>query len=204
MMLMGTQVPSRSHYSMRSHRAERRPIYTIDSLDRLVEVNQAFIESLSPSSANPGASALIGRSIWDFVEGSLPRQLWRVLYGRVRSVDAPIFVPLRADDANHRCLIDLELHPVGDRSIRHVRECVSFEARPSVALLDSNYPRDERVLNRCAWCARVQVSFGRWQEVEEAYVALDLAANSTLPTLRAAACEPCKQSILKNFPARVA
>lgn len=192
-----------SVYCMRSQRSERRPIYTIDSFDRLIEVNRAFVDSFQ-NAAELAPSSLVGRPIWDFVDGALPRQLWRVLYSRVRSLAAPLFVPLRADTASHRCLIDLELHPAADRAIRHVRECVSFEARPSVALLDTNYPRDERMLNRCAWCARVQVSFGHWQEVEDAHVSLDLGAGATLPILCETACDPCKQSLLKNFPVRVA
>ena len=148
--------------------------------------------------------SLIGRSIWEFVGDPLPRQLWQVLYARVRAIGAPLFVPMRADDANHRRVVDLELYPAGDRSIRHVRECVVLEERASVSLLDVNYPRDSRVLNRCAWCARVKVGLGDWQEIEDAHQALGLGDAVTLPVLRDVACEPCKQSVLKSFPLRVA
>lgn len=189
---------------MKSQRLERRPIYTIDSLDRLVEMNRAFVDLLRTATPSPAETSLVGRSIWDFTPGRTPRQLWSVLYARVRALGAPVFVPLRADDASHRCVVDLELHPAGDLSIRHVREYISIEARPSVALLDANFPRDERVLNRCAWCARVQVRFGCWQDVEDAHITLQLGSRLTLPKLRDAACEPCKQSVLKTFPVRVA
>jgi hypothetical protein len=189
------------------HRPDLRPIYTIDALDRLVELNRAFVRSFAPESAHADAhavQALIGRPIWDFVSGRVPRQLWEVLYDRVRAVSAPIFVPLRADTASQRCVIDLELHPVGDRSIRHVRECVSLESRPAVALLDPNYPRDDRTLFRCAWCARIQVRLGFWQEIEEAQASLRLEATASLPTICDSACSACTQSVLKTFPARVA
>jgi len=178
-----------------------RPIYTIDACDRLIAVNREFVASFAPADA---AQALIGRSVWDFVSGTVPRQLWGVLYDRVRAVNAPVFVPLRADSASERCVIDVELHPVGDRSIRHVRECAWVEPRPAIALLDPNYPRDERSLLRCAWCARIQVRLGLWQEIEDAQAALRIEAAATLPAIRDGVCAPCTQSVLKTFPARVA
>jgi hypothetical protein len=188
---------------MSSQRQELRPIYTIDAYDRLVEFNGAFIESIVSATGNAGTPS-IGRSIWDFVVGSVPRQLWEILYDRVRAVGAPVFVPLRADTASQRCVIDLELHPLGDRAIRHVRECVLLESRPAIALLDPNFPRDDRELLRCAWCARIQVCLGSWQEVEQAQATLRLEATESLPTVRESACAACTQSVLKTFPARVA
>jgi hypothetical protein len=172
---------------MSSQRQELRPIYTIDAYDRLVEFNGAFIESIVSATGNAGTPSPIGRSIWDFVVGSVPRQLWEILYDRVRAVGAPVFVPLRADTASQRCVIDLELHPLGDRAIRHVRECVLLESRPAIA-----------------WCARIQVCLGSWQEVEQAQATLRLEATESLPTVRESACAACTQSVLKTFPARVA
>lgn len=185
-------------------RQDFRPIYTIDADDRLVEVNRASCESFGVGSVAAAAHALIGRSIWEFVTGTVPRQLWEVLYDRVRAVGAPVFVPLRADTASRRSLIDLELHPLGDRSIRHVCEYVLRESRPAIALLDPNYPRDERALLRCAWCARIQVRLGCWQEVEDALISLRLEATETLPQVCDTSCGACTQSVLKTFPARVA
>jgi hypothetical protein len=115
-----------------------------------------------------------------------------------------VFVPLRADTANERRVIDVELHPAPERSIRHVRECLWTEARPAIALLDGNYPRDSRVLLRCVWCARVQVRLGTWEEIENAQVMLGIVADETLPTIQETVCTSCKQSVLKTFPARVA
>jgi len=189
---------------MSSQRLDIRPIYTIDADDRLVQVNRAFAQSFGPVTADDAERLLIGRPIWDFVAGTVPRQLWEVLYDRVRAVGAPVFVPLRADTASERAVIDMELHPLGDRSIRHVCEYVFRESRPAIALLDSNYPRDHRALLRCAWCARIQIRLGLWQEVEDAVISLRLEATETLPQIRDGSCASCTLSVLKTFPARVA
>ena len=79
-----------------------------------------------------------------------------------------MFVPMRVDRADERRLVDIELRPLADGSIRHVCEPVWHEARPAVALLDPAYPRDERTLRSCEWCRRIQVRLGAWEEIEEA------------------------------------
>ena len=183
---------------------DRRPVFTIDGRNLIVEVNRPFLESPPPAMQGADATALLGRSIWDFVPGTLPRQLWEVLYSRVRAIGAPVFVPLRMDTPSMRRLIDLELHPLSDRFVCHVRECIWTEARPASALLDPNYPRDSRTLSRCAWCARIQIGFGSWVEVEQAQAMLSLAAPETLPSMEDSACPSCTQSVLKTFPARAA
>jgi hypothetical protein len=201
MSLVGVTARVACLSSMRLRSSHLRPTYTIDAHDRLVDVNLAFVASLPYSG---GAAALIGRPIWDFVAGELTRRLWEVLYERVRIASAPVFVPVRADTATERRVIDVELHPAPERSVRHVRECLWTEARPAMALLDANYPRDQRVLSRCAWCARVQVRLGTWQEIEDAQFTLGIVADETLPTLQDTVCTSCKQMVLKTFPARVA
>jgi hypothetical protein len=181
---------------------ETRPVYTIDVDDRLALINPAAVNVFAPSGGD--AAALLGRSVWDFIPGTQIRQLWQVLYSRVRAVGVPMFVPMRADTPSLRRLVDLELHPLADRSIQHIYECVWTEARPAIALLDPAYPRDQRSLPSCAWCRRIQVRLGVWEEIEQAQQTLKIEAVETLPTLKPAVCVSCKQSVLKTFPARAA
>ena len=97
---------------------DARPVYTIDVDDRLVLLNPAALD-LFGGSAGAWSPSLLGRSIWDFIPGVPIRQLWQVLYSRVRAVGAPVFVPMRTDTPSMRRLVDLELHPMADRSIQH-------------------------------------------------------------------------------------
>ena len=180
-----------------------RPIYTIDVDDRLVQANRASLGSFGVAASTPSQS-LLGKSIWDFLPGAQIRQLWQILYSRVRAVGVPVFVPMRADTASQRRLVDLELHPLADRSIQHICECVWTEPRLAVALLDPEYPRDERSLLSCAWCQRIQVRLGLWEEIEPAQQSLRIEAVETLPRLKPAVCTSCTQSLLRTFPARVA
>jgi hypothetical protein len=185
--------------------ADLRPIFSIDANDRLVFVNAAWVEFMHPSGMGSfDPVSFHGRSWWEFVERGQVRQLWALLYQRVRGIAAPVFVPMRADTATQRRLIDIELQPQHEGVIQHVCERVWTENRASVALLDPTHPRDQRDLRCCAWCKRVQVSAGRWEEIEDAQFLLGIEATPTLPKLSTDVCTSCKQSLLNTFPARVA
>ena len=184
---------------------DTRPVHTIDANNRIVAVNSAWLEfmrTILPVAIE--AQDVIGRPMWDFVSGTQVRQLWEVLFDRVRGVGAPVFVPMRADTADLRRVLDVELHPMPERSIRQVFELVWTEARPRVALFDHSQPRSEATLTCCAWCSRIQVRLGTWEEIEDAQLTLRIEAAAALPTLTRGVCSSCKQSLLKTFPARIA
>lgn len=185
--------------------ADVRPVYIIDAQDRIAFVNPAWGRFMAPAGgAALEPSDVIGRSLWERIPDGVVRQLWELLYSRVRAIGGGVFVPARADRTDERRLIDIELTPLGDGHIRHVCEPVWREARAAVALLDPSYPRDERALRCCMWCQRIQVRLGAWEEIEDAQRTLAIPADKTLPRLESTACTTCKQSLLKTFPARVA
>lgn len=185
--------------------ADVRPIYIIDARDRIVFVNPAWSQLVAPARGDvPGLPDGVGEPIWQRIPEGVVRQLWQLLYNRVRAVGGSVFVPMRVDRADERRLIDIELQPLGDGVIRHICEPVWRESRPAVALLDPSYPRDERTLLSCMWCRRIQVRLGGWEEIEDAQRTLAIPADSSLPSLEPTACTTCKQSLLKTFPARVA
>lgn len=185
--------------------ADARPVYTIDASNRIVFVNPAWSAFVAPlQGTGVELTQVLGRPIWERIPGGVVKQLWELLYNRVRAVGGSVFVPMRMDRADERRLIDIELRPLGDGAIRHICEPVWREARAAVALLDPSYPRDERVLRSCAWCHRIQVRLGLWEEIEPAQQSLGIMAEASLPQLEPAVCSTCKQSLLKTFPARVA
>lgn len=182
--------------------ADIRPVHTVDAGNRIVAVNHAWLEFMSGLlSVEMTRDAVIGRSLWEFVQGGPVRQLWEILFDRVRAVGAPVFVPMRADLPSVRRVLDVELHPLPERALRQVFECVWSETRPAVALLDPHFPRNDDMLPLCYWCNRIQVRLGGWEEIEDAQLTLRLEASDALPALRPAVCGSCKQSLLKTFPA---
>lgn len=134
-----------------------RPIYTIDSVDRIVFVNPTWLVFVRAEEGIAAArNGYIGRPVWELLGEGGVRLLWEVLYRRVRAIGAPVFVPMRVDAPDERRLVDIELRPLADRSIQHICERVWSEARPAVALLDPAWPRDERTLRCCSWRQRIR------------------------------------------------
>ncbi len=183
---------------------DQRPELTLDARNRIASVNGAWAEATGCDRLRDPLEAAIDRPLWDFIEGTQVRQLWEILFERVRAVGAPIFVPLRADTPSLRRVWDIEVHPLPERGLQFVAHCVWTESRPALALLDPAFPRNEQSLAYCAWCNRIQIRIGVWEEIEDAQLTLRLDVASSLPSLKRMACNSCKQSLLKTFPARVA
>ena len=185
--------------------ADQRPELTLDARDRIASVNSAWVEATACEGLrDQRLDATIDRPLWDFIRGTQVRQLWEILFERVRAVGAPLFIPMRADQPGLRRVWDIEIHPLPERGLQLVAYCVWTESRPALALLDPAFPRNDRTLPYCAWCNRIQIRIGVWEEVEDAQLTLRLDASESLPSLKRMACNGCKQSLLKTFPARVA
>lgn len=189
---------------MQTHCPGLGSVYTIDALDRLIEVNHAFIQSLPPEFGIERPRQIVGRSLWEFVPSVATMQLWKVLLRRVRNIGAPVFIPMRIETYTRRHLIDFEVHALGNDDVRHVHQIIGFETRTAIALLDPGQPRDERTLSRCSWCSRVQVRLGLWLDIEVAHATLQLDEQQTMPRIADSACTTCKQSILQLIPLRAA
>ena len=184
---------------------DERPELKLDARNRIASVNDAWLHIMCPQNGvQPEADRLIDRPFWDFISGTQVRQVWEILFERVRSAWAPLFLPTRADTPDLQRVWDLELHPLPERGLHLIAHFVWSQERPALALFDPAFPRNGDSLGYCAWCNRVQVRIGAWEEVEEAQVTLRLDAAQALPTLKHAVCNGCKQSLLKTFPARVA
>lgn len=180
---------------------DSRPVFVIDACDRVLFANDAWLQMTCRSDGAPTAlTDVLGRSVWEFRPGGLVRQLWQVLYRRVRGIGGQSFLPMRADTPRERRLFEIELSALPEHAVRHVYECVWSEPRPEVALLDLSRSRDARVLTRCDWCARVQVRPGLWAEVEEAQALLGIGREAPFPALSNVACATCEQAVLQTFP----
>lgn len=185
--------------------ANERPELTIDVRNRIASINSAWVEATACDGFRDRClESAIDRPLWDFIAGVQVRQLWEIMFERVRAVGAPMFIPMRADTPSMRRVWDIELHPLPERGLQLVAHCVWTEARPALALLDPSFPRSKESLAYCAWCNRIQIRIGAWEEVEDAQLTLHLDAAESLPLLKPMACNSCKQSLLKTFPARVA
>ena len=81
--------------------SERNQIiqYIIDAEDRIVYVsdNWWFFAEENGADASCYPPHLLGRSLWDFIDGEETRYLYGALTGKVRQAKKGIQVPIRCD-----------------------------------------------------------------------------------------------------------
>lgn len=143
-----------------------------------------------------GAPALaggtvIGRSLWDFIEGSETRALYAAMLQRVRETSAPVDVAFRCDSPDVRRYMLLHMSCPEDAEVVCIAELLREESRPRVGLLDSELPRIGDPVVICSFCKQVESPSGRWCEVEEALEELDLKEDKPVPPLFNSVCPEC-------------
>ncbi|HVY78126.1 MAG TPA: hypothetical protein VG898_06445 [Solirubrobacterales bacterium] len=170
--------------------------YVIDENDRLVQCDEGYYR-FGEENGWPEVGNSLGRSLWDYVAGSEPKKLQRLLLRRVRDGGLDIELPFRCDGPGVRREMDLRIvaRPGGrlvlfSASLRAQRE--REEAQP---LLDPRAPRGAEVIQMCAWCDRFEID-GEWVEVEEAARRLNLFGRSELPALSHGICPTCNGLLL--------
>ena len=171
-----------------------RPIYTIDAQDRIVlrESGMDCLHQRRVAAVVGAPIAQLGQSVWDSRRRAKCDGCGRCCFNAFGRVGAPVFVPMRADTPDERRLLDIEVRPLVDRSIQHVYECVWTEARLASRIARSGLARDAREhADCCAWCRRIQVGIGTWEEIEDAQSDACIGeAASTLPSSRPAFAPP--------------
>lgn len=138
--------------------------------------------------------AVLGRSLWDFVEGSQTRAVYEVLLERVRDSGAEVTLPFRCDSPGVRRFMELRMTRPEDAEVELVAELIREETRAPVSLLDSGCPRAGDPIRICSFCKCVESRNGAWLEVEEAVEELGLEARTSLPPLLQAVCPACSEA----------
>ena len=111
--------------------------YFIDADDVLVSVDEEWL-AFAKENAAPELTRgrVIGRPLWDFVEGERTRELYRELYERVRSRLTRLSVPFRCDAPDRYRFMRLELEPAAAGAIGCTGVLVREQTRVYLPILD--------------------------------------------------------------------
>ena len=175
---------------------EQELAYRIDEMDRLCELSAAW-EAIAL--ANDGAAAVpervLGRPLWDFIQDSTVRDLYRQLLRRTRS-GSPVQFDYRCDAPLWRRRFGMTIRATAGGTVEFLSRLQWQEQRPRVDILDANIPRGERWVRVCSWCQNVALPEDNWVAVEEAVNQLDLLADEAMPKLTHGICPPCHSDLL--------
>ncbi len=152
-----------------------------EAWDRFARANDA------PGLLLPGP---VGKPIDSFIGGDSTSYLFGLLYAAVRRSGKAVRVPIRCDAPSLRRFLEVSIEPRRPSGFRIHSRLLRSEPREPVALLDSNQPRDERLVRMCSFCKCVETPAG-WLEVEAAMKALKLFERERLPAITHGVCAPC-------------
>ncbi len=165
-------------------------IYRVNAADEICFTNRQYDEF---AKANDGGAALstavLHRSLWDFITEPRTRQLYREVLRRVRSGRSIQFT-FRCDSPACRRLLEMVVVAAEDQCVEFRTSIVSQESRPPQTVLQHRARSSGDLLRICAWCNAVDLD-GKWVELEEVAIRLRLFEHACLPELTHGICEAC-------------
>jgi len=176
-------------------------IYQVDHSDTIVSVNASwnvFADANACESFRP-LEDVVGHKLWDFIEGRETRHLYQEIFRQVRGGKRFHPIPFRCDSPSERRFLELLVEALKDGQIQITSKTLKTEPRDPVPLLEADRPRSAEFLTMCSICKKIELSPGRWIEIEEALVHLRLFEADEMPQLTHGLCLPCYQTALREL-----
>jgi hypothetical protein len=175
---------------------QRRFVWIIDSADKIVHVNDAWLVFARENNAPQLTAALVlDQPIWRFIQGQETIYLYKQIFGRVRAGVSPVKFPFRCDSPDCRRFMEMQLSLLPGDAIQCISHILREERRDPVDLLDASRDRSGEFLKFCSWCKMVTIPGRGWGEIEEAIEALDLFGNHPMLRMTHTICDSCYEVI---------
>ena len=173
--------------------------YHINDEDKIVYLSEEWGSFANENMAGIlSAGNVLNKSIYEFIADDNSRQLYALLFQRVRNQPVSVQFPFRCDSPEKRRYMVMEIYPV-ENGLLALKSCiVREEIRQAVLLLDRNIERTAEYLKICGWCKKVDVN-GVWMEAEPALKSLGLLGETRLPNLSHGMCDDCYENIRKEL-----
>lgn len=173
-------------------------IHTADADGNIAAVNDEWVEFARENGAPElGREAVVGRALWEFMEGRETRHISRLLLDKVRSTGKGLTIPYRCDSPALRRFMEMEIAPVDNGFVEFRSRVLRIEKRVPVLLLDPHAGRSDEFLTICSWCRRARTG-SEWIELDEAVKKLDLFSSASLPQLTHGICQDCAKLVKKK------
>jgi hypothetical protein len=177
--------------------------YSIDRADRIRFINEAWLQfACQNAGAHLNRAYVIGKSLWEFIQGEDISQTYGMIFKAVRTKQQPVVLKFRCDSSACRRYFQLTVSPLQEDelmlSTHPIREC----SRNPIALLDPDVQRGEPFLTICSWCIKACLPTEEWVELDEAINRLDYLGSGVVPRLTHGICPECLTNIeheLKNL-----
>ncbi|MBW7957640.1 MAG: hypothetical protein H3C68_07075 [Deltaproteobacteria bacterium] len=163
--------------------------YRIDASDRIVEASDSWdVFAVENKASQLTKKEVLGRFLWDFIEGSDTRHLFRLMLSKARDTLSAMRIPFRCDSPETKRFMEMEIRPHPDDSIDFVCTTLKTETRTPVAFIDPDVDRSNEWRTICSWCKRIKMPNGEWVELDDGIRKLDLFGTKKPPRMSHGIC----------------
>lgn len=174
--------------------------YSIDSTDHIRFINEAWLQfACQNDGAHLSRAYVIGKSLWEFIDGEDNRQVHRLILKTVRATQRVQEFKFRCDSPVCRRYFHLTVSPLPEDELMFSTHPIREEPRSPVPLLDPDMKRGEQYLRICSWCIKACLPNQKWVELEDAISLLDLLSGGIMPNLTHGVCPDCQVTIEKEL-----
>lgn len=170
--------------------------YDLDADDCIAAIRGGW-DDFAEANGAPSltADSVIGRGLWDYVDGVDVRSVYRMLVEHVRSTGKSKRLSFNCDDKDTVRRFELHIHMNAEGTVGFESTLIDAHRRPSVPLFEPAIARsDDAILTVCSVCKLVDVQ-GVWLAVEEALARLHIMTNPVMPQVSHGLCPTCFEVI---------
>jgi len=179
-------------------------IWRVGADDVITAVAGAW-EAFATANGAPAlaSDAVVGRSLFDFIQGEEPQRIHRLLLLAVRSRSEgdTLAVPFRCDSPDMRRYMQLELACEDGGAVQFRATLLRAEPRPHLRLLDSAERRAPGLLVSGSFCLRIRGPDEAWLDLDDAVARLELLGPAP-PKLVYGVCAECLGSLRRRLGER--
>ncbi|MAT68338.1 MAG: hypothetical protein CMJ58_02325 [Planctomycetaceae bacterium] len=170
--------------------------YRVDARDVIVSVDSWWLAFARENGAPElTAERVVGRSLWDYVEGGEVQRTYRALHDRIRATKTCAAASYRCDSPTLRRDMQLTITPSTDGCLQYESVIVRVTPAPYVGLFDAVRPRSKSVLTVCSHCRRALLEPHGWLDPDAVSDRLQRASRWRWPQIRHVLCPNCSKSL---------
>ncbi|MBT6340919.1 MAG: hypothetical protein HOJ48_16655 [Desulfobacula sp.] len=176
-------------------------IYRIDKYDKIryVSDNWQIFANQNGWNGEIRPDAVIGKWLWDFIQGAETQHLYEELFQKVRIGKAIGPIPFRCDSPDERRYLELLLKPMPDNNIEILSTIVRTEDRESVNALKEDECSSHGFVRICSMCKKIDIDKDNWVELEEGLSYLKLFEEHEVPCLTHGLCSACYEVAMSDL-----
>ena len=174
--------------------------YSIDRVDHIRFINEAWLQfACQNAGGHLNRASVIGKSLWEFIEGEELHQIYRLIFKAVRMKQQAAVFRFRCDSPVCRRYFQLMVSPLQEDELMFSTHPIREVLRDPVLFLDPDVQRGEPFLTICSWCMKVRLPNQGWVELEETVNYLDPLGSGVVPSLTHGICLECQGNIEKEL-----